>query len=155
MKTSDKMIQKLTEELSERFFNRPFLHRAYINKRLRTTGGRYLLVSHNIEVNEKYIEAFGKEELIGILKHELCHYHLHLQGKGYKHGDEDFKELLKQTGSPRHCRTLPEQEGKQKQRKIVFYKCSGCGIKYKRYRRINTSRYVCGACRGALKEIIE
>ncbi|WP_050182186.1 SprT family protein [Domibacillus robiginosus] len=155
MKPNDEMIQKLTEELSHRFFHRPFLHRAYINKRLRTTGGRYLLGSHNIEVNEKYIEAFGEEELIGILKHELCHYHLHLQGKGYKHSDQDFKQLLKTTGSPRHCRPLPEQGEVLKQKKAFFYKCSACRLKYKRKRRINTSKYVCGACRGVLKEIIE
>lgn len=153
MRMTDKMIQKMTEELSQSFFGRPFLHCAYINKRLRTTGGRYLLRTHNIEVNEKYIEVYGEEELTGILKHELCHYHLHLQGKGYKHGDRDFKELLKKTGSPRNCRPLPQQEMKPKT--VVYYRCSACNMKYRRHRRINTSKYVCGACRGILKEIIE
>ncbi|WP_046175777.1 SprT family protein [Domibacillus indicus] len=150
---TDEMIQKLTEELSLQFFGRPFLHKAYINKRLRTTGGRYMLHSHNIEVNEKYIEAYGEEELTGILKHELCHYHLHLQGKGYKHGDEDFKMLLKKTGAPRHCQTLPGR--RTQQRTVVHYECSSCGLKYKRYRRINTAKYVCGACRGILREMIK
>ena len=35
------------------------------------------------------------DELISIIKHELCHYHLHQEGKGYKHRDQDFKDLLK------------------------------------------------------------
>ena len=34
-------------------------------------------------------------ELEGIIRHELCHYHLHIEGKGYKHRDKDFKDLLK------------------------------------------------------------
>lgn len=33
-----------------------------------------------------------------IIKHELCHYHLHLRGMGYKHRDADFKTLLAQVG---------------------------------------------------------
>ena len=51
--------------------------------------------SHNIEINKKHYEEFGIEELIGIIKHELCHYHLHIEKRGYKHRDQDFKELLK------------------------------------------------------------
>lgn len=155
MTFTDKEIQKLTEDLSLRFFERPFLHRAYVNKRLRTTGGRYLLQSHNIEVNEKYIEAYGEEELIGILKHELCHYHLHIEGRGYRHGDRDFKALLKRTGSPRHCRPLPELTKKARLRIVIRYNCQACGMRYERRRRINTKKYVCGACRGRLKEINE
>ena len=62
-----------------------FIHQALFNPRLITTGGRYLLYSHNIEINKKYLDQLGMDELIGIIKHELCHYHLHLEGKGYKH----------------------------------------------------------------------
>ncbi|MCP3764042.1 SprT family protein [Domibacillus sp. A3M-37] len=155
MTFTDKTIQKLTEDLSLRFFERPFLHKVYVNKRLRTTGGRYMLQSHHIEVNEKYIEAYGEEELIGILKHELCHYHLHLQGKGYRHSDQDFKALLKKTGSPRHCRPLPGLTQTVKRGIVICYSCSACGIRYERHRRINTTKYVCGVCKGILKEINE
>lgn len=153
---TDKKIQKLTEDLSLQFFERPFLHKAYVNKRLRTTGGRYMMQSHHIEVNGKYIEAYGEDELIGILKHELCHYHLHLQRKGYKHGDQDFKALLKKTRSPRYCRPLPVLKQTTVERRVVnCYRCSACGMSYRRYRRINTTKYVCGVCRGMLKEINE
>ena len=67
-----------------------------------------MLSSHAIEVNPKHYEHFGREELISILKHELCHYHLHREGKGYKHSDREFKSLLRKVGGARHCQTLPD-----------------------------------------------
>ena len=54
----------------------------------------------------------GEKELIGIIKHELCHYHLHLEGKGYQHQDQEFKKLLKKVGAPRFCTPLPGQTSK-------------------------------------------
>lgn len=46
-------LQRMVENLSEEKFGRTFRHCAYFNKRLRTTGGRYLLKSHDIEINPK------------------------------------------------------------------------------------------------------
>ncbi|KXG09547.1 Protein SprT-like protein [Anoxybacillus sp. P3H1B] len=145
-------LQKLVENISLQCFNKPFQHQALFNPRLRTTGGRYLLHSHNIELNPKYYEAFGEEELILIIKHELCHYHLHLEGKGYRHRDRDFRELLLQVGAPRYCRHLPHQKH-QAQRKFYMYACLQCGLTYQRKKRMNLQRYVCGKCTGRLKMI--
>ncbi|OCA80963.1 SprT family protein [Pseudobacillus wudalianchiensis] len=142
-------LQLLTEKISIELFGRPFLHKAIFNSRLRTTGGRYMLRSHNIEVNKKYLEAYGQEELEGIIKHELCHYHLHLEGKGYKHGDQDFKQLLREVNGPRHCTPLEKIQPKKRTR-VLVYECSSCHLVYKRKRKINTGRYVCGKCRGVI-----
>ncbi|WP_044023137.1 SprT family protein [Bacillus sp. SG-1] len=142
-------LQKLVEDISSENFGKPFRHSAFFNKRLRTTGGRYMLRSHNIEINIKYLEEHGMEELIGIIKHELCHYHLHIEGKGYKHRDKDFRELMTQVGAPRHCN--PIQSSMKKKHKTLLYRCTGCSLIYRRRRRINTDRYVCGKCRGKLK----
>ncbi len=38
---TEAQLQKLVEEISLKFFRRPFRHRAIFNKRLKTTGGRY------------------------------------------------------------------------------------------------------------------
>ncbi len=111
----DEELQKLVEAISDQSFGMPFLHFAAFNDRLRTTGGRYLLRSHNLEFNKKHYEQFGMEELIGIIKHELCHYHLHLQGKGYKHQDHDFKQLLK---ASRRLKILPGSSRAKKSRRI-------------------------------------
>ncbi|MBS4197259.1 SprT family protein [Lederbergia citri] len=147
-------LQLLTEELSTKFFHKSFNHIAFFNPRLRTTGGRYMLTSHNIEVNRYYFEEHGLDELVGIIKHELCHYHLHIEGKGYKHGDKDFRLLMKKVGAPRHCTPLKESKSKKPQLKIYYYKCTKCALGYQRRRRVNTKRYVCGKCRGTLEEVI-
>lgn len=144
---TDLELQKMVEELSEKYFNKPFLHKASFNSRLRTTGGRYLLQSHNIELNRKSYEKFGIKELEGIILHELCHYHLHIEGKGYKHRDKDFRELLKRVGAPRYCSTIEEK----KKGVTYIYTCNQCGQKYYRKRKINLSKYCCGKCFGKLK----
>ncbi|MDM5214947.1 SprT family protein [Peribacillus sp. NJ4] len=142
-------LQKLVEEISLKDFKKTFNHVATFNPRLRTTGGRYLLRSHNIEINKKYLDERGVEEMIGIIKHELCHYHLHIEKKGYQHRDADFKQLLKKVGAPRFCEPLPSNQVKRKMNTIQ-YKCEDCQQVYIRKKRIDTIRFVCGKCRGTL-----
>lgn len=144
-------LQVLVETISLQYFQRAFKHKASFNRRLRTTGGRYLLHTHNIEINKTYYDALGKDELIGIIKHELCHYHLHLLNRGYQHKDADFKNLLKMVGGPRFCSSLPMQQKKEQKKKIIIYKCLGCKQRYTRRKRMNTTKYVCGRCRGKLE----
>lgn len=79
-----------------------------------------MLGSRNIEINKKYFEQLGEAELIGIIKHELCHYHLHIEGKGYKHCDKDFRDLLKKVGAPRFCSVLPEEKKRRSKQKFIF-----------------------------------
>lgn len=148
---NERELQQLTEYISQQFFGKTFRHQAVFNDRLKTTGGRYLLGTHNIELNRRYLEEHGREELIGIIKHELCHYHLHLEGKGYQHRDRDFKELLKQVGAPRFCTPLKTVRNKRRTEKRHEYVCTGCGRSFIRKRRFDTSRYVCGVCKGKLK----
>lgn len=147
----DKDLQKLIEEISITYFNRPFLHSASFNHRLKTTGGRYLTSTSDIEINKKYYDALGMDELVGIIKHELCHYHLHIQGKGYKHRDQDFRSLLKKVGAPRFCTPIGSPSSRPKTFRI--YECKDCRQLYKRVRRVNTIKYRCGKCRGKLREI--
>lgn len=142
-------LTELVKEISRTSFGKPFQHKGVFNSRLRTTGGRYLLRSHNIEINPKSYEKFGYAELEGIIKHELCHYHLHIEGKGYKHRDQDFKALLKETESPRFCSLIADNT-KQKSKKVYVYQCVACKTNYKRKIRMNTERYRCGHCSGKL-----
>ncbi|PYZ92127.1 SprT family protein [Salipaludibacillus keqinensis] len=148
---TNEQLQRLTEELSTKYFNKPFLHVAFFNHRLRTTGGRYALGSHHIEINPKHLDHYGEKELISIIKHELCHYHLHIEGKGYQHKDMDFKQLLKKVGGTRHCQTLPNSRNQS--RVLHLYKCKSCNMKFHRKRRFNTQRYVCGKCKGRIIKV--
>lgn len=146
---TDRELQKLVEKISIEEFGIPFTHKAIFNNRLRTTGGRYLLVSHNIEINRRYLDELGMEEIKGIIKHELCHYHLHLQGKGYRHGDRDFKQLMAKTNSPRFCSALESNIRAVRPVKWL-YECRSCGLEYRRKRQLDTKKYVCGKCRGKI-----
>lgn len=148
---TNEQLQAMTEDISSRFFEKPFRHQAFFNPRLRTTGGRYMLGSHNIEINRKYLDEHGEKELEGIIKHELCHYHLHLEGRGYKHRDRDFRELLNKVDAPRHCTPLARDVKKTVPKRL--YRCTKCGQRYERQRRVDTTRYFCGKCRGKLKEV--
>lgn len=142
-------LTKMIVEISRDIFGKPFRHQGVFNKRLRTTGGRYLLRSHNIEINPASYEKFGGNELIGIIKHELCHYHLHLEGKGYKHRDKDFRELLQETGSPRFCSLLVEK--RRKTAGFHLYECISCKTEFPRKIRMDTAKYRCGRCSGKLR----
>ncbi|RXK17528.1 SprT family protein [Macrococcus sp. DPC7161] len=138
-------LQQLTESISLNFFEKPFQHQVTFNKRLRTTGGRYLLSSHNIEINPKQYEFHGKEALIDIIKHELVHYHLHIAGLGFQHRDRDFKVLSEKVGAPRYCNPLPNNKHR------YVFTCTGCSTQYFRQRRINIKKYRCSKCLSELQ----
>lgn len=142
---TDKALQQLVENISQQYFKRTFEHEAIFNSRLRTTGGRYMLESHRLEFNPKQLTEHGINALIDIIKHELCHYHLHLQGRGYKHGDQDFKELCQTTGAPRFCQPLSRHRDYQ-----YIYQCNHCEQLYYRKRKINLIKYRCGICHSEL-----
>lgn len=144
-------LQARVEAISTSFFQRPFRHRACFNNRLRSTGGRYILGTHNLEFNPKHYERFGLEELDSIIKHELCHYHLHLLGLGYKHKDKDFRELLQKVGGTRFCRSMKEQKKQPVYRYVLV--CLSCRMEYYRKRKMDPAKYSCGRCRGKLKLI--
>lgn len=141
-------LQAYVEKISLEFFQKPFLHQAFINTRLRTTGGRYHVATHNLDFNIKIYEEHGEAAFSGIVKHELCHYHLHLAGKGYKHRDRDFKKLLKKVGGLRYTPSLRENT---EAIKIWEYQCTGCGETIYRKRRFNVNRYICSKCASKFK----
>ena len=135
-------LQQLTTEISRTSFHREFTHKITYNKRLRSSGGRYLLKTGNIEINPLVEQELGLEALVGVIKHELCHYHLHQTGGGYRHRDADFKRLLHQVGGSRFVERMKDPN--------YLYECTACHHRYPRMRKMNTNRYVCGKCRGKL-----
>ncbi|MDR6227550.1 SprT family protein [Desmospora profundinema] len=144
----DDELQRRVETISRRDFGKPFRHRACFNPRLRTTGGRYFLSDHRIEINPRHWLECGAEVVDGIIRHELCHYHLHLEKRGYRHGDREFKELLAHVKGLRHAPVLPGS-GKRSVRWLLV--CQHCGHEYPRRKRMDPARYRCGKCRGRLR----
>jgi len=146
---NDEELQRWVEAVSLSAFGIPFRHKASFNGRLRTTGGRYFLHSHHIEISPHQLAAFGAEETERIIKHELCHYHLHLAGRGYRHRDADFKRLLERVGATLHCKSLPGARRTLPVKYLLV--CRDCGMSYPRKRKADPRKYVCGKCRGRLK----
>lgn len=147
MGMTDEELEELVKSVSLKYFKRPFKHTAYFNHRLRTTGGRYHLNTHHLDFNQKIFEVFGSSIFIDIIKHELCHYHLHLEGRGYRHGDADFKKLLDKVGGLRYTPSIELEKG------ILIrweYRCETCDRTYHRKRRFNVQRFVCSHCGGRL-----
>lgn len=140
----EKELQSIVEQISLDYFKKTFTHNATFNPRLRTTGGRYHLNTHDLDFNPKVFETFDKTIYEGIIKHELCHYHLHLAGKGYRHGDQDFKELMNRVGG---LRFTPSLEAEEVHILRWEYECIGCENKIYRKRRFNLRKYVCYLCK--------
>jgi SprT-like protein len=142
-------LQILVEQVSNDSFNRPFKHQATFNKRLKTTGGRYILKTHNLEFNPLMLTEFDENNLVGVIKHELVHYHNHLQGLPYQHKDALFKQELARVGGSRFAPATSKAKRPEEKRYWVYVCANNHQIL--RSRRINTERYVCGKCGAPLR----
>lgn len=138
-------LQQLVEKLSVADFGRPFQHQATVNRRLRTTGGRYVLQTHNLEINPLMIEEFNEDTLIGVIKHELVHYHNHIQGLPYQHKDRYFQSELQRIAGLKYAPATSKAKARQQPKHLWVYTCKN-GHEIYRQRRINELRYVCRAC---------
>lgn len=132
------------KQVSLEDFGRPFCHEAVWNRRLQSTGGRFFASDGHLDFNPKHYEALPLSIFRQLVRHELCHYHLYFQGKGYRHGDRDFKELLRSVDGLRFAPSLSHA-------KPYHYRCQSCGQSYHRSRRLALQRYRCGKCKGNLR----
>lgn len=140
-------LTKYVQEVSREDFGWEFRHTAQWNNRLKTTGGRFFPKDGHLDFNTKLYAEHGIEVFRKIVRHELCHYHLYFQKRGYKHGDREFKELLAKVDGLRYApqRLTIQQSFRYK------YCCQSCGQMYPRKRRIDVRKYRCGKCQGTLE----
>lgn len=134
------------KKVSEEDFGKPFRHRAVWNSRLRSTGGRFFPKDGHLDFNIKLYEEFGQEIFRRIVRHELCHYHLYFEKKGYRHQDTDFKTLLQKVNGLRYAPKSQKEEAS-----YHIYCCQKCGQQYPRKRLVDTKKFRCGRCLGKLK----
>lgn len=146
---SNEELQLWIEQVSLGSFGVPFRHKASFNNRLTTTGGRYFTKSHNIEINPQQLAMYGRDETEKIIKHELCHYHLHLAKRGYMHRDADFKSLLAQVGGSRYCGALPGAKARKPQPYRYKLVCTDCAMEYPRKRKADEALPLRQMCRQA------
>ncbi len=138
-------LTEYVKQVSREDFGKEFVHEAVWNTRLRSTGGRFFPKDGHLDFNPKLYEEYGLEIFRQIVRHELCHYHLYFEKKGYKHGDQDFKVLLKQVDGLRYA-----PKSKESAVKSLTYQCQTCGQLYQRKRRIHLEKFRCGKCRDRL-----
>ncbi|KRM87824.1 SprT family protein [Lacticaseibacillus thailandensis] len=141
-----KELQDLVERVSAQDFGRPFTDQAVFNGRLRTTGGRFFPGDMHLEFNTRMFAVVDHATQVGIIRHELTHYHLYRAHRGYKHRDRDFRRLLQQVDGLRYAPALTSGRPQS----TLLYRCTRCGAEYPRRRHINTKRYVCSRCHGRL-----
>ena len=134
------------KQVSLEDFGKTFKHQAQWNTRLRSTGGRFFPKDGHLDFNPKVYQELGLEVFRKIVRHELCHYHLYFEGKGYQHKDLAFKQLLKDVDVLRFVPPLSSAN----QKPSLVYVCQSCQQIYQRKRKIDTKRYRCGLCRGKL-----
>ena len=139
-------LTNYVRQVSLEDFGKTFKHQTQWNSRLRSTGGRFFPKDGHLDFNPKVYQELGLEVFRKIVRHELCHYHLYYEGKGYKHKDVAFKKLLKEVDGLRFVPPLSSVS----QTPALVYTCQTCRQTYQRKRRIDTSRYRCGLCRGNL-----
>ena len=139
-------LTNYVRQVSLEDFGKPFKHQAHWNTRLRSTGGRFFPKDGHLDFNPKVYQELGLEVFRKIVRHELCRYHLYFEGKGYKHKDVAFKQLLKEVDGLRFVPPLSISN----QKPNLVYVCQSCQQIYQRKRRIDTKRYRCGLCRGKL-----
>ena len=133
-------LLELTKKIADGSFHRKFKGTIKYNNRLTRTGGYTTCCKlkegeTNIDISFQHAKYLGKRELVGIIKHELCHYFLYIDKLPCDHKDATFISLAKQAGAPLHCGRL---------NKYLYY-CPHC----KAY-RVSISKFqnisLCGKC---------
>lgn len=90
-----------------------------------------------IELNKFFVENNEPVTVLDVLRHELVHYVMFMQGKQYKDGSYDFERELKRLGIVSQS-TIDKYEIESKPVNMIVYKCimPTCGQEYKRQRKL-------------------
>ena len=146
---TDEQLQRWVEYISLRDFGRPFEHRATFNRRLRATGGRYFLKTHHIEISSAHYQAYGKEESEW-KKSSNTNFVITIctgRGGGFVTGFRISSIASKNRRKPLLPSAHPHRTPSEPIRYLL--RCRQCEAVYYRKRKVDTSRYVCGRCRGS------
>lgn len=129
-----------------------------INGRLKTTIGRFRYYGGterkpiSVELNKFFVENNDMDIVKNVLKHELVHYALYMQGKPDSDGHPVFENELKKLGVVSQS-TIQNYEITYKPKTIVVYTCNDCKYEHKRKRALkNNGRYHYCNCGGSLTE---
>ena len=96
--------------------------------------------------------GYKEEDIDWVIKHELIHWYTDITEGKPCHHNKVWKANCKKFGVP-YTRSINPEDSETERDFRWQYQCSnpGCGLIFKRYRRI-PKNYVCGKCRSRLKE---
>lgn len=114
----------------------------YFKRRVNPMTGEQIPLE--ISISKNLIENYTKDEVIGILKHELIHYALFKKELPFEDGHPHFEAELQKKGA------LRTNELTFKGNAYV-YGCESCDKEFKRIKRVNINKYQC-RCGGKLIE---
>ena len=126
-----------------------------INGRLSRVLGRFRHYSAPkkpvvIELSKNMIQYYELEEILDVLKHELVHYALYMQGKPHRDGDAYFENKLKELGIT--ATKVYKHKGK-----VEVYACGCDTYEYNRklhnHSRYKGSNYTCRCCEQPLRYV--
>ena len=152
-------LEKYAEKFLKDNYNMKLLVPLKINSRLRTTCGRFVYTQYvnkpstpkSVEINKYFLENNEPAVVLDVLRHELVHYALFMQGKPHRDGHPVFENELKRLGIVSQD-TIDKYNIKTRPAKIRIYECVDCGHKYKRQRALahGGKYHRCGYCKGKL-----
>jgi SprT-like protein len=90
-----------------------------------------------VELNKFFVENNEPMLVLDILRHELVHYAMYMQGRDYKDGSYGFERELKRLGVVSQS-TIDKYEITSKPISAIVYKCimPNCGQEYSRQRKL-------------------
>ncbi|WAX16640.1 hypothetical protein LC76P1_00203 [Lysinibacillus phage LC76P1] len=110
MEITPKGLKKVCQDIARIYFGREFnLPVKFINDEKvnmwacytyysSKKNGKIVYKAHSITVNFK--REYSREELIGMLKHEVCHWACQMSGKAFRDGSKNFESELYRIGAP-------------------------------------------------------
>ena len=131
MKISEKNLRLMCEELMDKLWGDKLEIPVVISSRMTNSlglfysstvykNGQRVRQPLKIAISKSLLEYYSLENIEGVIKHELCHYHLYKKGGNFSDGDKEFEDELKRIGSHSTC-TLSRAG------MMYTVKCSCCG----------------------------
>lgn len=124
-------LEKMCKEIAKKYWELDFNIPVTINRRLNHTYGRYLFkyvrdqngkvikgVPTGIEISGKSFNNFSKFQMLDLLKHEVCHWACHVQGKPYSDGTRHFESELRRINASSTGVDMQKKGYKKKSEKL-------------------------------------
>lgn len=143
-------LQALANKLSLHFWNESISVPVVWNGRLTRSMGRFVYRVQGkhrepvkIEMSKYAAQFINREIFIAVLLHEMCHYHLFVQGKSFLDHHPVFEQELRRVGAiSTNTVRLPS--------KIYKLVCKKCQRELGHMKRFNPDRYISPCCKSEI-----